>query len=91
MFNLKSTKVRVIANGGLTGDTVNQLTNELSTFTFKIMLKYNGTTTIANSSLGVMSLGVPADADIEISVEGDDVQLQEVISALTDKKFVKTL
>ncbi|WP_252898880.1 hypothetical protein [Secundilactobacillus odoratitofui] len=37
---MESTTVKVIAAGGLTGDAVNQLTNELSKYKFKIMLKY---------------------------------------------------
>ncbi|WP_056948048.1 HPr family phosphocarrier protein [Secundilactobacillus odoratitofui] len=87
---MESTTVKVIAAGGLTGDAVNQLTNELSKYKFKIMLKYQGTTTIANSSLGVMSLGVPEGATISISVDGTADQLNEVVTSLVDNGFVAT-
>ena len=88
---MESTTVKVVSPNGFTGDTVNQLTNELSKFKTKIMLKYQGTTTIANSSLGVMSLGVPADATIQISVDGTAEDLQAVVAALVAGKFVTTL
>lgn len=88
---MESTTVKVVSPNGFTGDTVNQLTNELSKFKTKIMLKYQGTTTIANSSLGVMSLGVPADATVQISVDGTPDDLQTVVDALVAGKFVTTL
>lgn len=88
---MESTTIKVIASDGLTGEVVNQLTNELSKYKFKIMLKYQGTTTIANSSLGVMSLGVPEGATVELSVDGTAEELQEVVSTLVDKQFVETL
>lgn len=86
---MKTTTVKVIVSGGLTGETVNQLTNELSKFAIKIMLKYQDTTTIANSSLGVMSLGVPDGAEIQISVDGSDSDLDEVVTTLVDHGFVE--
>ncbi|KRK49463.1 phosphocarrier protein HPr [Secundilactobacillus kimchicus] len=89
MFDVKKTNVKVIAKGGLTGETVNQLTNELSKFAMKIMLDYQDTTTIANSSLGVMSLGVPEGAEIGISVDGSDDDLNKVVAALVEGGFVE--
>ncbi|WP_054659630.1 HPr family phosphocarrier protein [Secundilactobacillus kimchicus] len=86
---MKKTNVKVIAKGGLTGETVNQLTNELSKFAMKIMLDYQDTTTIANSSLGVMSLGVPEGAEIGISVDGSDDDLNKVVAALVEGGFVE--
>ncbi|WP_155430581.1 HPr family phosphocarrier protein [Secundilactobacillus folii] len=88
---MESTSIKIISKGGLTGETVNQLTNELSKYTFKVMLKYQGTTTIANSSLGVMSLGVPEGAEIQLSVDGTADQLKEVVQTLIDNKFATTV
>lgn len=88
MFELEITTIKVVASDGLTGEVVNQLTNELSKYQFKIMLKYQGTTTIATSSLGVMSLGVPNGANIELSVDGTTEQLEAVVSTLVDNHLV---
>ncbi len=88
MLRLVSTTIKVVASDGLTGDVVNQLTNELSKYQFKIMLKYQGTTTIATSSLGVMSLGVPSGANIELSVDGTTDQLEKVVQTLIDNQLV---
>ncbi|GAX01694.1 HPr family phosphocarrier protein [Secundilactobacillus silagei] len=82
-----STTVKVISSEGLTGDIVNQLTNELAKYDFDITLAYNGTKTTANSSLGVMSLGVPDGAKIELSVDGTTDQLESVVSTLVDHKM----
>lgn len=88
MFELEITTIKVVASDGLTGEVVNQLTNELSKYQFKIMLKYQGTTTIATSSLGVMSLGVPNGANIELSVDGTTEQLEAVVQTLVDNHLV---
>lgn len=88
---MESTTVKVVSPNGFTGDTVNQLTNELTKFKAKIMLKYQGTTTDANSSLGVMSLGVPAGATIQISIDGNTEDLKAVVDALVAKNFVTAL
>jgi len=85
---LVSTTVKVIASEGLTGDKVNQLTNDLAKYDFDITLAYNGTKTTANSSLGVMSLGVPSGAKIELSVDGTTEQLESVVSTLVDQQLV---
>ncbi|MFC6253524.1 HPr family phosphocarrier protein [Secundilactobacillus hailunensis] len=83
-----STTVKVISSEGLTGDVVNQLTNELAKYDFDITLAYNGTKTTANSSLGVMSLGVPSGAKIDLSVDGTTEQLKSVVSSLVDQQLV---
>jgi phosphocarrier protein HPr len=88
---LVSTTVKVIASEGLTGDKVNQLTNELAKYDFTITLAYNGTKTNANSSLGVMSLGVPSGAEIEIGVEGTTEQLESAVQTLIDHQVVAKL
>lgn len=91
MLRLVSTTLKVVAPDGLTGDAVNQLTNELSKYQFKIMLKYQGTTTVATSSLGVMSLGVPSGANFELSVDGTTDQLEKIVQTLVDSKMVERL
>ena len=48
------------------------LVNQASKFTSNIKLVYNGKEVNLKSIMGVMSLGVPTKATVEIVAEGDD-------------------
>ena len=48
------------------------LVNQASKFSSNITLVYNGKEVNLKSIMGVMSLGVPSKANVEIIAEGDD-------------------
>ena len=48
------------------------LVNQASKFTSNIKLTYNGKEVNLKSIMGVMSLGVPTKASVEITAEGED-------------------
>lgn len=48
------------------------LVNQASKFTSNITLVYTGKTVNLKSIMGVMSLGVPTKATVEVIAEGDD-------------------
>ena len=58
------------------------LVNQASKFTSDIKLVYNGKEVNLKSIMGVMSLGVPTKATVEIVAEGEDEQT--VMKELTE-------
>lgn len=56
------------------------LVNRASRYSSEINLHYNGKTVNLKSIMGVMSLGVPTRATVEIVAEGDDEK--EAIAAI---------
>ncbi|WP_138418392.1 phosphocarrier protein HPr [Aquibacillus sediminis] len=58
------------------------LVNKAGSFSSDITVDYNGKSVNLKSIMGVMSLGIPKDAEITIKAEGDDEQ--EALDALVD-------
>jgi len=77
-------KFTIIDEMGLHARPATVLVNTAGKFASEVTLDYNGKTVNLKSIMGVMSLGVPHNAEIIIKAEGEDAA--EAIDAL-----VKTL
>ena len=69
---MKQVTVTVVDPVGLHARPATILVNQASKFTSDIKLVYNGKEVNLKSIMGVMSLGVPTKATVEIIAEGDD-------------------
>jgi phosphocarrier protein HPr len=58
------------------------LVQNASKYNANINLEYNGKSVNLKSIMGVMSLGVPAGAEVKITAEGSDEE--EALNALTE-------
>lgn len=58
------------------------LVNKAGSFSSDVTVEYNGKSVNLKSIMGVMSLGIPKDAQIKIVAEGSDEQ--EAIDAIFD-------
>lgn len=67
------------------------LVNQASKFTSDIKLVYNGKEVNLKSIMGVMSLGVPTKATVEVIAEGDDAKdaIVSIETALKDQKVAE--
>lgn len=77
-------KFTIIDEMGLHARPATVLVNTAGKFASEITLDYNGKIVNLKSIMGVMSLGVPHNAEVTIKAEGDDAA--EALDAL-----VKTL
>ena len=77
----------VIDPVGLHARPATYLVNQSNKFTSKINILHNGKEMDLKSIMGVMALGVPTKATVEIIADGDDEK--EAIAALT--KVIKEL
>jgi len=73
-------KFTIIDEMGLHARPATVLVNTAGKFVAEITLNYNGKSVNLKSIMGVMSLGVPHQAEITIVAEGDDAA--EAIEAL---------
>ncbi|WP_027408340.1 phosphocarrier protein HPr [Anoxybacteroides tepidamans] len=73
---------KVTADSGIHARPATLLVQAASKFNSDINLEYNGKTVNLKSIMGVMSLGVPKDAEIKITAEGADAA--EALAALTE-------
>jgi len=74
-------KYTVIDEMGLHARPATVLVNTAGKFASEITLDYNGKSVNLKSIMGVMSLGVPHNAEITIIADGEDAE--EAIEALT--------
>jgi phosphocarrier protein len=70
--NLKKVTVKIIDEAGLHARPASIISKEAAEHDEEILLTYKDKTINLKSILGVMSLAVPKNADITISVEGDE-------------------
>ena len=73
-------KFKIIDEMGLHARPATVLVNTAGKFSAEINLDYNGKSVNLKSIMGVMSLGVPHNAEVTISASGEDAQ--EALSAL---------
>lgn len=73
---------KITSETGLHARVSSQLVREASSFTSKISLSVGDTTVDFKSIMGVMSLGVPTKATVEIVAEGEDEK--EVIAKIAE-------
>ena len=61
-----------------------------SSYKSNVNLEYKGQSVNMKSIMGVMSLGVPADAEIKITCDGvdEDAAIAEIETVLRDQKVV---
>lgn len=86
---MKVIEMKVIDPAGLHARPASLLVKEASKFASSVDLEAGDKKATLKSILGVMSLGVKADTDIKIYIEGDDEsQAEESISKfLVDNKL----
>ena len=69
---MKTEKITLKNETGLHARPATILVNQASKFSSNINLIYNGKSVNLKSIMGVMSLGVPTKATVEIEAEGED-------------------
>ena len=79
---MEKKEFNVIAETGIHARPATLLVQAASGFNSDINLTYNGKSVNLKSIMGVMSLGVGQNADVEITAEGDDEA--EAIAAITE-------
>jgi len=79
---MKERKVTIKHEVGLHARPAAQFVKTASKYTSDVTLSYDGKTKNAKSILGVLSMGVGANAEITIQAEGDDEE--KVINALAE-------
>lgn len=63
---------KVTADSGIHARPATALVNQAGQFSSDINLEYNGKTVNLKSIMGVMSLGIPAGAEITVTAVGND-------------------
>ena len=71
-FSMKQVKVTVIDPVGLHARPATVAVNAASKFKCEVKVAYNGRSVNMKSIMGVMSLGIPTNSEIEISCDGED-------------------
>ncbi|SDM17510.1 phosphocarrier protein HPr [Sediminibacillus halophilus] len=63
------------------------LVNKAGNFESDINLEYNGKSVNLKSIMGVMSLGIPKDAEIKVTAEGSDEEeaLQTIVDTIKNE------
>ncbi len=69
---MKQVKVTVIDPVGLHARPATVAVNAASKFKCEVKVAYNGRSVNMKSIMGVMSLGIPTNSEIEISCDGED-------------------
>jgi len=84
-------KFTIIDEMGLHARPATVLVNTAGKFAADITLAYNGKSVNLKSIMGVMSLGVPHNAEIQISAEGEDAAdaLTAIETTLADQNLAK--
>ncbi|MBU5595704.1 phosphocarrier protein HPr [Amphibacillus sp. MSJ-3] len=72
--------VKITAETGVHARPATVLVNKAGSFSSDITLEYNGKSVNLKSIMGVMSLGIPMDAELKIVADGADQQ--EAIDAI---------
>lgn len=72
LFSMKQVKVTVIDPVGLHARPATVAVNAASKFKCEVKVAYNGRSVNMKSIMGVMSLGIPTNSEIEISCDGED-------------------
>lgn len=69
---MQQVKVTVIDPVGLHARPATVAVNAASKFKCEVKVAYNGRSVNMKSIMGVMSLGIPTNSEIEISCDGED-------------------
>lgn len=79
---MKSQTFKITAESGVHARPATLLVNKAGQFESEVNINYKGKSVNLKSIMGVMSLGIPGGAEIEISTEGNDEE--EALNALAD-------
>ena len=84
-------KFTIIDEMGLHARPATVLVNTAGKFAADITLEYNGKSVNLKSIMGVMSLGVPHNAEITVSAEGEDAAdaLTAIEKTLAEQNLAK--
>lgn len=84
-------KFTIIDEMGLHARPATVLVNTAGKFAADVTLDYNGKTVNLKSIMGVMSLGVPHNAEITITAEGDDAAeaIEALVKTLAEQNLAK--
>ena len=82
-------KFTIVDEMGLHARPATVLVNTAGKFAAEITLDYNGKSVNLKSIMGVMSLGVPHNAEIVVSAEGDDAE--EALAAIAETLVAQNL
>lgn len=76
---------------GLYATPINNIVNSVSSFTSNLSLTYGNRTVNLKSMMGVMSLGIPNKAAVEIVAEGPDEEraIKEIKRILADEEIIQ--
>ncbi|MHC0039691.1 phosphocarrier protein HPr [Pseudoneobacillus sp. C159] len=72
----------ITSESGLHARPATVLVQTVGSFNSEVQLEYNGKSVNLKSIMGVMSLGVPAGAQIKVTAEGTDAA--EVVAAVEE-------
>ena len=75
---------------GLYATPINNIVNNVSSFTSNLSLTYGNRTVNLKSMMGVMSLGIPNKAAVKIVAEGPDEEraIKEIKRILADEEII---
>lgn len=79
---MKSQTFKITAESGVHARPATLLVNKAGQFESDVNVNYKGKSVNLKSIMGVMSLGIPSGAEIEISTEGNDEE--EALNALAE-------
>lgn len=87
---MASQELRIIDESGIHARPATHLVQSMSKYNNDIQLEYNNKSVNAKSIMGIMSLGVPYDAQIKISVNGDNAEtvLADIIKTVKSQNLV---
>lgn len=79
---METKKFTITADSGVHARPATLLVNKAGQYTSDIQIAYKDKKVNLKSIMGVMSLGIPKGAEVEISAEGDDAA--EAIAGITE-------
>ncbi|WP_068672783.1 phosphocarrier protein HPr [Oceanobacillus sp. Castelsardo] len=79
---MKSQTFKITAESGVHARPATLLVNKAGQFESEVNVNYKGKSVNLKSIMGVMSLGIPSGAEIEITTEGNDEE--EALNALAE-------
>lgn len=87
---MKTMELRFKENMGLHATPASSLSNKALRFKSSAMLEYNGSVVDVKSILGLMSLGIPSEAFIKLTTDGEDEEraLKALHNELRDSGLV---
>ena len=88
---MKTEKITLKNETGLHARPATILVNQASKFSSNINLIYNGKSVNLKSIMGVMSLGVPTKATVEIEAEGEDEKdvIESIAKVIKEQKVAE--